>query len=820
MSANINLFLKRYWTFVRSLPINIMKPKILAVAFLLLPFVSFAFAQEIYQDGWIDRNKNGVKDPYENPELSIEKRVEDLIGRMTIEEKTCQTGTIYGYKRVLKSPVPTDKWKERVWKDGVANIDEHCNGVRLEQEYTGHVEHGKLLNDIQRWFIEETRLGIPVDFTNEGIRGVCHKDASNFPSQLGIGATFDRDLTRRIGVITGKEGRALGYTNIYSPILDTVRDPRWGRTIECYGESPYLVGELGVQQVLGLQSEGVASTTKHFAAYSHPNGGRDARGRTDPQIPFRDMHEILMHPFQKVFTESNPKGTMSSYNTFDGIPVTGSSYFLTELLREEYGFKGYVVSDSGAVTRLTRQHGVAEDFDDAVAQAVNAGMNVRTNFKKMEEFVEALRRVIKDGRVTEETLDKRVADVLRVKFELGLFDKPFVEPEKAPGIIHQQAHEEATLEAARKSIVLLKNENKMLPLKKDSIKTILVTGPGADDISPMISRYGPSESPVITPLAGMKTFLGDGAKVLHAKGAEFKDARFPGSDILPESPNAEEQALLDEAIEQAKKADVIVAVVGDDHSTVGESRSRTSLDLPGHQLRLVKEMVKTGKPVVVVLMIGRASSINWIDRNVPGVMICWHGGEKVGQAVAETIFGENNPSGKLPITFPKTVGQIPIAIPHRRGAWGAQSKQADENGWGETRLVGPLYPFGFGLSYTEFTYDNLKIRPEQPTADELITITCDITNTGKMAGDEVVQLYIQDEVATVAPFDQVLRGFERVSLEPNEMKTVTFELHAKRDLKMLDRENNWIVEPGVFNVMVGAASDEEGILQRGSFTLR
>ena len=265
MGANINLFLKRYWTFVRSLPINIMKPKILAVAFLLLPFVSFAFAQEIYQDGWIDRNKNGVKDPYENPELSIEKRVEDLIGRMTIEEKTCQTGTIYGYKRVLKSPVPTDKWKERVWKDGVANIDEHCNGVRLEQEYTGHVEHGKLLNDIQRWFIEETRLGIPVDFTNEGIRGVCHKDASNFPSQLGIGATFDRDLTRRIGVITGKEGRALGYTNIYSPILDTVRDPRWGRTIECYGESPYLVGELGVQQVLGLQSEGVASTTKHLS---------------------------------------------------------------------------------------------------------------------------------------------------------------------------------------------------------------------------------------------------------------------------------------------------------------------------------------------------------------------------------------------------------------------------------------------------------------------------------------------------------------------------------------------------------------------------
>ena len=797
-----------------------MRKLIFALALCLFPFVGSLVADDIYKEGWIDRNKNGVMDPYENPELPIEERIADLIGRMTVEEKTCQMGTIYGYKRVLKSPVPTDKWKERIWKDGVANIDEHCNGVRLQKGYTGHVEHGKLLNDIQRWFIEETRLGIPVDFTNEGIRGVCHKDASNFPSQLGIGATFDRELTRRIGVITGKEARSLGYTNIYSPILDTVRDPRWGRTIECYGESPYLVGELGVQQVLGLQSEGVAATAKHFAAYSHPNGGRDARGRTDPQIPFRDMHEILMHPFEKVFTESHPKGTMSSYNTFDGVPVTGSSYFLTELLRNEYGFRGYVVSDSGAVTRLAAQHGVAEDFDDAVAQSVNAGLNVRTNFKKMEEFVEALRRVIKDGRVTEETLDQRVADVLRVKFELGLFDKPFVEPEKSPEIIHQKSHEAATLEAALKSIVLLRNEDNFLPLTKEQAKTILVTGPGADDISPMISRYGPAESPVITPLAGLRSFLGEGSKVLHAQGAEFKDARFPGSDILPEPPNDEEQALLEDAIEKAKQADVIVAVVGDDHSTVGESRSRTSLDLPGHQLRLVQEMVKTGKPVIVVLMIGRAASINWIDRNVPGVMICWHGGEKVGQAVAETIFGENNPSGKLPITFPKTVGQIPIAIPHRRGAWGAQSKKADENGWGETRLVGPLYPFGFGLSYTSFEYKNLTIKPEKPTAEDAITITCDISNTGKVAGDEVVQLYIQDEVATVAPFDQVLRGFERVSLKPGETKTVLFELQPKRDLKMLDRNDKWVVEPGVFNVMVGTSSDEAGILQKGSFTLR
>ncbi|WP_372798361.1 glycoside hydrolase family 3 N-terminal domain-containing protein, partial [Pontiella sp.] len=704
-------------------------------------------------------------------------------------------------------------WKSRVWKDGVANIDEHCNGVRKANEMTDWVVHGELLNEIQRWFAEETPSGIPVDFTNEGIRGLAHWRASNFPSQLGVGATFDRNLVRRIGEITGKEGKALGYSNIYSPILDTVRDPRWGRTVECYGESPYLVGELGKQQVLGIQSQGVASTPKHFAAYSNPNGGRDARGRTDPQIPFRDMHEILMHPFRKVFTEADPKGTMSSYNTYDGIPVTGSSYFLTELLREEYGFDGYVVSDSGAVERLYKQHGVAEDFEDAIVQAVKAGMNVRTNFRTMEHFIEPLRKVIAEGRISEDIINDRVADVLRVKFELGLFDEPFVDPQAAPAIIHNAEHEAATLEAARKSMVLLKNDG-VLPLKKDAVKTILVTGPGADDVSPMISRYGPGTSDVITPLAGIQALLGDGANVLHTEGVAFKDARFPGSDQIPEAPNAEEQAGIDEAVKLAKQSDAIVVVVGDNHETIGESLSRTSLNLPGHQTLLVQEMMKTGKPVVVVLMIGRAASINWIDQHVPGIMVCWHGGEKVGQAVAETLFGEYNPGGKLPLTFPQTVGQIPLCIPHRKGAWGAQNRSADENGWGATRAVDPLYWFGEGLSYTTFEYSNLKIN-----AGETVTISCDVSNVGKTDGDEVVQLYITDVVGSVAPFDQVLRGFERVPLKAGETKTVTFTLEPERDLCMLNRENEWVVEPGRFEVKVGTSSSPNGIKLKGSFKL-
>ncbi|MGD7654263.1 MAG: glycoside hydrolase family 3 N-terminal domain-containing protein [Verrucomicrobiales bacterium] len=790
--------------------------RILAVTMLGAGIASSA---EIYQDGWIDRNKNGQMDPYENPELPVEERVADLLTRMNMDEKTAQMGTIYGHKRVLKDTHPTEKWKKRVWKDGIGNIDEHCNGVRGVMDMTGHEEHADLLNIIQRWFIEETRLGIPVDFTNEGIRGLCHSHASNFPTQIGVGATWDKGLVRRIGGITGKEAKALGYTNIYSPILDVVRDPRWGRTIECYGESPYLVGELGIQQVLGIQEQGVASTVKHFAAYSTPNGGRDGHARTNPQIPYKDMHELLMHPFEKVIKETSPLGAMSSYNTYDGVPVSSSSYFLTDLLRGEYGFKGYVVSDSGAVSRLHAQHEVAADWEEAIVLAVNAGLNVRTNFKNTEDFVLPLRKVVSEGRVSEETINSRVADVLRVKYELGLFDEPFVDPKAAPGKIHTAEHEATTLEAARKAMVLLKNDG-ILPLDPAAHKRVLVTGPAADDIVPMISRYGPGASDVISPFAGIRDFLGDRAEVSTTEGAYYHDQRWPISDILPEPPNADEQAKLDKAVAMAKESDLIIAVLGDNHDTCGESRSRSDLDLPGYQELLVKEMVKTGKPVVVVLMPGRAASINWIDENVPGVLCAWHGGEKVGQAIAETLFGENNPGGKLPITFPKTVGQIPLAFPHRNGSWGGQSTGHDPNGWGTTRVLGPLYHFGHGLSYTTFEYGELKVSPEAPQAGDEITVTCEVKNTGKRDGDAVVQLYVKDVVATVTPFERLLRGFERVPLKAGESKTVSFKLKPGRDLKMLNRKNEWVVEPGKFEVMVGDSSADEGIKQKADFTIQ
>ena len=382
--------------------------------------------------------------------------------------------------------------------------------------------------------------------------------------------------------------------------------------------------------------------------------------------------------------------------------------------------------------------------------------------------------LFKEGRISEELIDSRVADVLRVKFELGLFDKPFADKEKVTDIVHNADHEAVTLEAAQKAMVLLKNDG-VLPLDPEAYPNVLVTGPLADDPLPMISRYGPGRSDVITPLAGIKAFLGDKANVTHAKGCHYFDKKFPESDIMWHEPSDEAKAEIAAAVKLAEQSDVIIACVGDTHDTVGESKTRLSLDLAGHQNLLVQELAKTGKPVIVVLMPGRATSINWIDQNIPGVLCAWHGGEKVGQAIAETLYGANNPGGKLPITFPKSVGQIPLAFPARNGAHGGQSKGHDPNGWGTSRVLGPLYPLGHGLSYTKFDYKNLKIEPATPTADDKITITCDVTNTGERDGDSVVQLYIRDVLGTITPFKKMLRGFERVAIPAGETKTVTFD---------------------------------------------
>lgn len=769
-----------------------------AITFLFCTPISGGIPDGIYHKGWIDFNKNGKMDLYENPKAPLEDRVQDLLSQMTLEEKTCQMATLYGSGRVLKDALPQNNWKTEVWKDGIGNIDEEHNGLgAFKSEYSfPYAKHVNAKHTIQRWFVEKTRLGIPVDFTNEGIRGLCHDRATYFPAQCGQGATWNKKLIARIGEVEAKEAVALGYTNIYSPILDIVQDPRWGRCVETYGEDPYLVGELGKQMITSLQKYNLVATPKHFAVYSIPIGGRDGKTRTDPHVAPREMRTLYIEPFRMAFQEAGALGVMSSYNDYDGEPITGSYHFLTEILRQEWGFKGYVVSDSEAVEFISNKHKVADTYEDRIAQAVNAGLNIRTHFTPPADFILPLRKAVDNGKISQETLDKRVAEILRIKFRLGLFDNPYRgNGKQAEQIVHSKEHQAVSLEAARQSLVLLKNETNLLPLSK-SIRSIAVIGPNANEQTQLICRYGPANAPIKTVYQGIKELLPH-TEVIYKKGCDIIDPHFPESEILDFPKTAEEVQLMEEAIRAAKQAEVVVMVLGGNELTVREDRSRTSLNLPGRQEELLKAVCATGKPIILVMLDGRASSINYAAAHIPAILHAWFPGEFCGQAVAEALFGDYNPGGRLAVTFPKSVGQIPFAFPFKPGS--------DESS--STSVYGALYPFGHGLSYTTFTYSDLHISPSHQGVQGDIHVSCKIKNTGKIKGDEVVQLYLRDEISSVTTYTKVLRGFERISLKAGEEQTVHFRLRPQ-DLGLWDKNMNFRVELGSFKVMLGASSTD------------
>ena len=780
-----------------------------------IPSVYKPVKKEIYHKGWIDFNKNGVKDVYEDPSAPVDSRIEDLLSQMTMEEKTCQMVTLYGYKRVLKDDLPTPEWKTSLWKDGIGAIDEHLNGFQqwgLPPSDNPNVwpasRHAWALNEVQRFFVEETRLGIPVDFTNEGIRGVESYRATNFPTQLGIGHTWNRNLVRRIGEITGYEARMLGYTNVYAPILDVGRDQRWGRYEEVYGESPYLVAELGIDMVKGMQKDyQVAATAKHFVAYSNNKGAREGMARVDPQMSPREVEMVHVYPFKRVIQETGLLGVMSSYNDYDGIPVQGSYYWLTECLRGEMGFRGYVVSDSDAVEYLYTKHGTAKDMKEAVRQSVEAGLNVRCTFRSPESYVEPLRELVKEGGISEETINSRVRDILRVKFLIGLFDSPYqMQLEEADKVVENPEHEAVALQASRESIVLLKNDNNTLPLDINKVKTISVCGPNADEEGYALTHYGPLAVDVTTVLEGIKDKVSGKAEVLYTKGCDLVDENWPESEIIDYPLTADEKKDIDKAVENALKSDVAVVVLGGGQRTCGENKSRTSLELPGRQLQLLQAVQATGKPVVLVLINGRPLSVNWADKFVPAILEAWYPGSKGGIAVADVLFGDYNPGGKLTVTFPKTVGQIPFNFPAKPASQVDGGKNPGPDG-NMSRINGALYPFGYGLSYTTFEYSDIQISPKVITPNETATVTLKVTNTGDVAGDEVVQLYTRDVLSSVTTYEKNLAGFERVHLQPGETKEVKFTIDRKH-LELLDADMKWVVEPGEFVVMAGASSED------------
>ncbi|RGJ93995.1 beta-glucosidase [Bacteroides uniformis] len=770
---------------------------------------------EMYRKGWIDFNKNGVKDVYEDPSAPLEARIENLLQQMTLDEKTCQMVTLYGYKRVLKDDLPTPEWKELLWKDGIGAIDEHLNGFQqwgLPPSDNAYVwpasRHAWALNEVQRFFVEDTRLGIPVDFTNEGIRGVESYRATNFPTQLGLGHTWNRELIRQVGLITGREARMLGYTNVYAPILDVGRDQRWGRYEEVYGESPYLVAELGIEMVRGLQhNHQVAATGKHFAAYSNNKGAREGMARVDPQMSPREVENIHIYPFKRVIREAGMLGVMSSYNDYDGIPVQGSYYWLTTRLRGEMGFRGYVVSDSDAVEYLYTKHGTAKDMKEAVRQSVEAGLNVRCTFRSPDPFVLPLRELVKEGGLSEEVINDRVRDILRVKFLIGLFDAPYqTDLAGADREVEKEENEAIALQASHESVVLLKNADELLPLDINSTKKIAVCGPNANEEGYALTHYGPLAVEVTTVLEGIQEKTKSKAEVLYTKGCDLVDAHWPESEIIDYPLTDDEQAEIDKAVENARQADVAVVVLGGGQRTCGENKSRTSLDLPGRQLQLLQAIQATGKPVVLILINGRPLSINWADKFVPAILEAWYPGSKGGTALADILFGDYNPGGKLTVTFPKTVGQIPFNFPCKPSSQIDGGKNPGPTG-NMSRINGALYPFGYGLSYTTFEYSDLDITPRVITPNESATVRLKVTNTGKRAGDEVVQLYIRDVLSSITTYEKNLAGFQRIHLEPGEAQELSFTIDRKH-LELLDADMKWVVEPGDFVLMAGASSED------------
>lgn len=770
---------------------------------------------EMYKKDWIDLNKNGKKDIYEDKTFPLEERVEDLLSQMTLEEKTCQMVTLYGYGRVLKDDLPTPEWKNKLWKDGIGAIDEHLNGFRqwgLPPSDNPYVwpasKHAWALNEVQRFFIEETRLGIPVDFTNEGIRGIESFKATNFPTQLGLGHTWNRDLIRKVGFITGREARLLGYTNVYAPILDVGRDQRWGRYEEVYGESPFLVAELGIEMVKGLQQDNqVAATGKHFIAYSNNKGAREGMARVDPQTSPREVEQVHVYPFKRVIKEAGMLGVMSSYNDYDGVPVQGSHYWLTTRLRGDMGFRGYVVSDSDAVEYLYTKHHTAKDMKEAVRQSVEAGLNVRCTFRSPDSFVLPLRELVAEGRISEELIDERVRDILRVKFLVGLFDQPYqLDLAAADREVECEEHEAIALQASRESIVLLKNENSALPLDIQKVKTIAVCGPNANEKSYALTHYGPLAVEVTTVLEGIRQKVAGKANVLYTKGCDLVDAHWPESELFEFPMTAEEQEEIDKAVKQAQQADVAIVVLGGGQRTCGENKSRSSLDLPGRQLRLLQAVHATGKPVVLVLINGRPLSINWADRFAPAILEAWYPGSKGGTAVADILFGDYNPGGKLTVTFPKSVGQIPFNFPNKPSAQVDGGKNPGPDG-NMSRVNGALYPFGYGLSYTTFEYSGISLSPKVITPNQRATVSVKVTNTGKRSGEEVVQLYVRDLISSVTTYEKRLAGFERIHLEPGETKEVSFVLDRKH-LELLNRHQEWVVEPGDFGIYVASSSED------------
>lgn len=741
--------------------------------------------------------------PYRDPSLPVEQRVADLLNRMTLEEKIAQLGGTWQNhdNEHDESQFFVGKNREFLPDRAAVLLKNGIGGMSRPSEDRGPREMAEFTNTVQKWIIEHTRLGIPVLFHDECLHGHVAPKGTSYPQAIALASTWDTALVEDVFSATALEARARGARECLAPVVDLARDPRWGRTEETYGEDPYLTSRIGVAAVRGLQGDGpfidqshVMATLKHFAAHSQPESGINvAPGNYSERI----VREYFMKPFQVAIQEAHAASLMPSYNEVDGIPNHSNRYFLDNILRQEWGFQGLVVSDYFAVHDLNVLHHIVANDELAAKTALESGVDMEL---PAAATYRTLIEQVHEGKVSEAYVDRAVARVLRAKFLAGLFENTYVDPAHAEQVTNTPEHQALALKAARESIILLKNENSLLPIARAKYKRIAVIGPNAAEVH--LGGYSNVPGHGTSVLQGIKDKVGSGVEVLYSEGCKITET--------PPDWNADKVVLGDptlnakriqEAIPVARKADLIVLVLGENEQTSREAWAvnhlgdRDSLDLLGSQDDLAKAMVATGKPVVVLLLHGRPNSINYVAERVPAIIDGWYLGQEGGHAVADVLFGDYNPAGRLAITVPRNVGQLPDYYYQkpsaRRGYLGSSTQ--------------PLFPFGWGLSYTNFKYSGLRLSPATIGVAGETKVSVDVSNAGKVRGDEVVQLYIRDEVSSVTRPVKELRGFRRITLEPGESKTVEFTLGFDQ-LSFLNREMRPTVEPGTFKIMVGGNS--------------
>jgi beta-glucosidase len=751
--------------------------------------------------------------PYQNPSLPLEERVTDLLSRMTLAEKIAQLGSAWVFE--LLSDMRFDPGKaQQLMSQGIGHITRVAGASSLTP-----VEGAKLANTIQGYLLENTRLGIPAIVHEECCSGYMARNATCFPQIIGLASTWEPELAGAMASVVRQQMRAAGAHQGLSPVLDVVRDPRWGRVEETFGEDPYLVSLMGVNFVTGLQgdnwAERIVATAKHFVGYGVPDGGLNWN---PAHIPARELREVFLLPFEAAVKEAKLQSLMNGYNELDGVPCAASEELLEIILRQEWGFDGVVVSDYFAINQLQQAHHITASKTDSAWRALTAGIDIE--LPNTDCYGQPLREAIETGLIDAALIDRSVGRLLAQKFALGLFENPYVAEEAITTVLDTPEQRRLAREIARKSIILLKNEDNLLPLDKGMSK-LAVIGPQADTTRHLVGDYAyichieslmearRKETGLGMPIAEameideafvpMKTIL-QALRDKVSAGTEIFYA--PGCQVL-----GDDRSGFAAAVAAARQAEVALVFVGGksgltDDCTCGEARDRADLNLLGVQEELVQAIYGTGTPIVLVLVDGRPLSINWAADHVPAILETWLPGEEGAEAVAEVLFGEVNPGGKLPITVPRHVGQIPIYYNHKpsggRSHWKERYVDLSNK---------PLWPFGYGLSYTTFTYENLRLTTQQVRAGDSFQASVEVTNRGDCAGDEVVQLYTRMAYVTVTRPVKELKGFKRIKLEPGQTTTVTFELFTNQ-FGFYNREMHYVIEPGHLEIMVGASSED------------